>query len=82
MPSLEILDLSKNRITSFPVEPGRLVKLKVLSLTYNNICTLPDYMVRFDNLKVFKLGQNPIEWPVRLSRSNKLIQLTGSHAKS
>lgn len=64
MENLEILDLSKNQITSFPVEPGQLSNLKVLSLTHNRIYTLPSYLTTFDNLKVFKVASNPIEWPV------------------
>ena len=64
MPALEILDLSKNRIASFPLVPGRLVNLKVLSLTNNKLYTLPEYMVKFEALKVFKVDNNPIEWPV------------------
>lgn len=69
MPTLEILDLSKNQITSFPDQPGDLTSLKVLSLTHNRIYTLPAYLTTFDSLKVFKVSANPIEWPVSLSIS-------------
>mgnify|MGYP002718824326 CR=1 FL=1 len=65
MASLEILDLSKNQIESFPETPGRLTKLKVLSLTRNKIYALPSYLTDFASLKVFKVDQNPIEWPPR-----------------
>ena len=64
MMALEILDLSKNCIESFPERPGRLAQLKVLSLTSNRIYTLPSYLTTFSHLKVFKVDQNPIEWPV------------------
>ena len=64
MPSLEILDLSKNRISSFPVEPGRLINLKVLSLTNNKLYALPEYIVDFAGMTVFKVDNNPLEWPV------------------
>lgn len=69
MPALEILDFSKNELSSFPELPGHLVKLKVLSLTSNKIQTLPSYLVEFGVLKVFKVDQNPVEWPVCHSSS-------------
>lgn len=65
MPSLEILDLSKNRISAFPVQPGRLVNLKVLSLTNNKLYALPEYIADFEGMTVFKVDNNPLEWPVR-----------------
>lgn len=64
MANLEILDLSKNNLTSFPEKPGQLAGLKVLSLTHNAIYSLPTYLTTFDSLKVFKVANNPIEWPV------------------
>ena len=64
MPALEILDFSKNELSSLPAQPGHLVKLKVLSLTSNKIHTLPNYLVEFGVLKVFKVDQNPVDWPV------------------
>lgn len=67
MPSLEILDLSKNRISAFPAEPGRLIHLKVLSLTNNKLYALPEYIVDFDGMTVFKVDNNPLEWPVCVS---------------
>jgi Leucine-rich repeat (LRR) protein len=67
MPALEILDLSKNHISSFPLISGRLINLKVLSLTNNKIYSLPEYLVDFNALKVFKVDNNPIEWPVSQS---------------
>lgn len=71
MPSLEILDLSKNRLSGFPDEPGNLSKLKVLSLSNNRIDALPNYLTQFDMLKVFKVDGNPIEYPVRLASSGQ-----------
>jgi Leucine-rich repeat (LRR) protein len=67
MPALEILDLSKNRLSTFPDVPGKLTHLKVLSLTNNKLYTLPAYLVSFHSLKVFKVDANPIEWPVSLT---------------
>jgi Leucine-rich repeat (LRR) protein len=64
MPTLEILDLSKNQLEGFPDSPGSLHNLKVLSLTSNHIYSLPSYLKDFTHLKVFKVAHNPIEWPV------------------
>lgn len=84
MSNLEILDLSKNQITSFPAEPGQLACLKVLSLNHNRLYTLPSYLATFDNLKVFKVASNPIEWPVSraLGVGKNLANSRGSLAKS
>lgn len=77
MPALEILDLSKNRLTKFPDEPGKISQLKVLSLTNNKIYTLPAYLVSFNSLKVFKVDSNPIEWPVsRVAVAHHLLGIT------
>jgi Leucine-rich repeat (LRR) protein len=64
MPSLEILDVSKNDIVELPEDPGRLVQLRVLSLTRNKLLKLPGYLAHFANLRVLKVEENPIEWPV------------------
>lgn len=65
LPALEILDLSKNQLTTLPESPGRLAALKVLSLSDNHIVTLPTYLIAFERLKVFKVDLNPIQWPPR-----------------
>ena len=65
LPTLEILDLSKNKIEAFPTDPGRLNRLKVLSLTSNKLYTLPSYLTAFTELRVMKVDLNPIEWPPR-----------------
>ncbi len=64
MPSLEILDVSKNDITELPEDPGRLVQLRVFSLTRNKLGRLPGYLAHFANLRVLKVEENPITWPV------------------
>lgn len=64
MPSLEILDVSKNNLRSLPDEPGRLAQLRVLSLSNNHLTKLPGYLVHFASLRVLKVDQNPLEWPV------------------
>ncbi|KAJ1309775.1 hypothetical protein OPQ81_006541 [Rhizoctonia solani] len=63
MPSLEILDIGRNKIQLLPAEPGTLVNLRVFSLSKNRITRLPAYFVDFRNLKMLKVDNNPIEWP-------------------
>lgn len=63
MPSLEILDVSKNDIVFLPEDPGRLVQLRVLSLSANKLKMLPGYLAYFANLRVLKVEGNPIAWP-------------------
>jgi Leucine-rich repeat (LRR) protein len=74
MPSLEILDLSKNKISSFPVEPGRLIYLNVLSMSHNKLYSLPEYIADFDVMTVFKVDDNPLEWPVRYFFTSPLLE--------
>ncbi|KAG9102663.1 RAM signaling network component [Ceratobasidium sp. 370] len=63
MPSLEILDIGRNKIERLPADPGTLVNLRVFSLSKNRITKLPSYFVNFLNLKMLKVDNNPIEWP-------------------
>ena len=44
MPSLEILDISRNKIKKWPSSCGSLKNLKVLSLSKNRIKRLPSYL--------------------------------------
>lgn len=43
MPSLEILDISRNKIEALPERCGTLKHLKVLSVCRNRITALPAY---------------------------------------
>ncbi|CDO72893.1 hypothetical protein BN946_scf185002.g78 [Trametes cinnabarina] len=63
MPSLEILDISRNKIKRLPSEPGSLVNLRVFSLAKNKLHRLPPYLARFRQLSILKVDQNPLEWP-------------------
>jgi len=46
MPSLEILDVSKNKIEKLPKTCGTLRSLKVLSIKENAIRKLPSYFAQ------------------------------------
>ncbi|GAA6018727.1 hypothetical protein JCM10207_005557 [Rhodosporidiobolus poonsookiae] len=63
MPSIEILDISRNKIRKLPSNPGTLVNLKVFSIAKNRIKRLPVWFTSMSHLKVLKLDHNPLEWP-------------------
>ncbi|KAK6339103.1 RAM signaling network component, variant 2 [Orbilia brochopaga] len=60
MSSLEILDISRNKIRELPQDFGHLIKLKILSISKNRIRVLPSYIAQMDELKVLKIDHNPI----------------------
>jgi Leucine-rich repeat (LRR) protein len=63
MPSLEILDIGRNKIKRLPTQPGSLVNLRVFSFYRNKITRLPSYLVKFIHLSILRAEQNPWEWP-------------------
>ncbi|CAE6449041.1 unnamed protein product [Rhizoctonia solani] len=63
MPSLEILDIGRNKIQLLPTDPGTLANLRVFSLSKNRITRLPAYFADFRNIRMLKVDNNPIEWP-------------------
>ncbi|GAA6009708.1 uncharacterized protein JCM10292_003627 [Rhodotorula paludigena] len=65
MPSIEILDISRNKIRKLPPNPGTLVNLKVFSIAKNRIKRLPTWFTQMTHLKVLKLDHNPLDWPPR-----------------
>lgn len=65
MPSLEILDISRNKIRKLPPTPGTLVRLKVFSIAKNRVKRLPVWFTAMTQLKVLKLDHNPLDWPPR-----------------
>ncbi|GAA5929324.1 uncharacterized protein JCM15063_004120 [Sporobolomyces koalae] len=65
MPSIEILDISRNKIRKLPQNPGTLVNLKVFSIAKNRVKRLPSWFTSMSHLKVLKLDHNPLEWPPR-----------------
>ncbi|GAA5930929.1 hypothetical protein JCM3775_000755 [Rhodotorula graminis] len=65
MPSIEILDISRNKIRKLPQNPGTLLTLKVFSIAKNRIKRLPVWFASMSHLKVLKLDHNPLEWPTK-----------------
>ncbi|GAA5883614.1 hypothetical protein JCM16303_004914 [Sporobolomyces ruberrimus] len=75
MPSIEILDISRNKIQKLPQNPGTLVNLKVFSIAKNRVKRLPTWFTSMTHLKVLKLDHNPLEWP---PKEVTAFQTTGS----
>lgn len=63
MPSLEILDVSKNKITVIPQKIANLTSLKVLAIAKNRIEELPLCLGDINSLQVLKLDGNPLKFP-------------------
>jgi Leucine-rich repeat (LRR) protein len=63
MTSLEILDVSKNKIRVIPEAISNLTSLKVLAIQNNKIDKLPICLGDIGSLQVLKLDGNPITFP-------------------
>lgn len=61
--SLEILDLSKNRIVSIPEGIKNMTSLKFLAVARNKITRLPLALGDMPSLSKLKFDENPIEFP-------------------
>jgi Leucine-rich repeat (LRR) protein len=59
---LKVLDLSENRIRSFPVWISTLTCLETLNVSFNLISELPDSIQLLTSLCSLNLNSNPIEW--------------------
>jgi Leucine-rich repeat (LRR) protein len=89
--SLEILNLSDNRLRSLPADLGRLTKLKVIFLSNNDFEEVPEVLVDCPNLsmvgfksnKIRVLGENVLPLGTRwlILTDNKLGQLPKSIGK-
>lgn len=63
MTSLEILDVSRNKIRSIPDRIVNLTSLKVLAIAKNKIEQLPVSLGEMNTLQVLKLDSNPLTFP-------------------
>jgi hypothetical protein len=64
LPALEVLDLSRNRVSDIPLNITRLSNLKVLALQGNLIQTVPHSLSDMEGLQVIKLENNPLISPL------------------
>jgi hypothetical protein len=86
--SLEILNLSDNRLRSLPADLGRLHKLKIIFLSNNDFEEVPEVLADFPNLsmvgfksnKIRVLGENILPLNVRwlILTDNQLERLPNS----
>ena len=60
LPQLEILDLSRNKLTRVPDEIKEMKNLRVLSLLNNYIGEIPSCVGFLDTLRILKLAGNPL----------------------
>lgn len=60
MPLLQVLDLTKNKLSRIPEEVGSLRALKVFSLRDNNLEALPLSLGSLEALRVLKVAGNPL----------------------
>jgi hypothetical protein len=63
VPSLEILDISRNKLTGIPDSIRRLSNLKVLSIAKNLIRKLPSCFGDMKDLRIIKFEGNPLVFP-------------------
>jgi len=63
MTSLEILDVSRNKIRSIPTKIANLTSLKVLAIAKNKIEELPVCLGEINSLQVLKLDGNMLVFP-------------------
>jgi Leucine-rich repeat (LRR) protein len=65
LPLLEILDLSRNKITTLPDEIKKLSSLRVLSIMQNRLEDLPSGLSDMNKLQILKVAGNPLQYPLR-----------------
>ncbi|MCJ1384702.1 RAM signaling network component [Xylographa soralifera] len=65
LPKLQILDISRNRITRIPEEMINMKTLRVLSVMNNNLDRVPFSLGSLDSLRIIKLAGNPLDVELR-----------------
>lgn len=65
LPLLEILDLSRNKISILPDEVSKLKTLRVLSIMQNRLDDLPMGLSSMNKLQILKIAGNPLRYPLR-----------------
>ena len=62
---LEILDLSRNKITKIPEEIRNLTSLRFLSMVNNLLDDLPGQLADMNKLQVLKVQGNLLKYPLK-----------------
>ncbi|MCJ1390463.1 RAM signaling network component [Xylographa bjoerkii] len=65
LPKLQILDISRNRLTRLPEEMKTMKSLRVLSVMNNNLESVPFSLGSLDSLRIIKLAGNPLDEELR-----------------
>lgn len=65
LPLLEILDVSRNKISVLPDEISKLRSLRVLSVMQNRLDDLPAGLSEMNKLQILKVAGNPLRSPLR-----------------
>ena len=66
----------KNKLTSLPVQFGRLKNITLLDVSYNLLESIPEDIASFYNLKIFDASYNRIKhFPVEITRMKSLQKL-------
>lgn len=73
---LEILDLSRNKITIIPEEIRNLTSLRVLSVMQNLLEDLPSELSDMNKLQVLKVSGNSLKYPLKRILDMKEADIT------
>jgi len=65
LPLLEILDLSRNKISKIPEEIRKLKSLRVFSIMQNRLDDLPVGLSEMNKLQILKVSGNSLKYPLR-----------------
>jgi hypothetical protein len=60
LPKLQILDLSRNKLTRIPEDISSMRQLRVLSVMNNSLERLPLSIAHLESLRIIKLAGNPL----------------------
>lgn len=71
LPLLEILDLSRNKISKIPEEIRKLKSLRVFSIMQNRLDDLPVGLSEMNKLQILKVAGNSLKYPLR-----RVLELT------
>ena len=61
LPQLEILDLSRNKLSRIPEDIKTMKTLRVLSLLNNNLGDIPSFVGSLEALRILKITGNPLK---------------------
>lgn len=78
LPLLEILDLSRNKISQLPEEIKKVTSLRVLSVMQNSLKDLPLGVSDMSKLQILKVAGNPLRHPLRKVLETSESEITSS----